>query len=218
MKISNASFYSFSMLIASLALACLASNAPAQAGASRLSLSLDQAIVTAMPGQTLLFTGVLQNLPTDTEGVGETLTLASDTIPPPSSTDITVDDSPYNGAPGEPGYDYFFGTSETLAPNATISDLPLFNVDVLANATVGEIVTGTFTADYSDSRGNALTDPVNFIIDVVPLPTREPSGLATMLLAAFGLGLMMMRGVWRSRRWFRSALAENPNPMRVQST
>lgn len=179
------------VICAALSFCCLATIAHAQGGTSVLTFSLDQATATAAPGQTVVFSGVLTNSPTDSGGTGDTLTLTA-ANPIVTSSDATIDASPF--------LTYILGTSDTLAPNATSGDISLFDVDILAGATAGEVINGTFEIDYSDSAGNSLSaGPENFTINVAA-PTPEPSAFTVLLIAVLGLGMLMGSRSLRSRQ------------------
>lgn len=196
-----------SSIIAALLFAVFAQTpAAAQTGTSVLSLTLDNPFVIGTPGEDVLITGELTNIPTDSNGIGDALSLAGDEIDDVTPNNVTVNDSPYLFGPE---FDYLLGTPVTLAPGATTGSIDLFYVDVPANETPGTTITGGFGVDWVDSAGNywagdgstgGPSDLQSFMVNVVP----ESSGL---LLMVFGLATLSVLSLWRV--WQHEAKSES---------
>ena len=185
-------------LLFALILGLLTSHAHAQTvGTSVLTVTLDSGgVLTATPGQDVLFTGIFTNVPTDINNTGDTLTISgTDTGSfTQNGSDAFYDDTPYLSVPGEPGYDALNGTPDTVGTGLSTGDLGLFNIDVLSTATPGEQILGTYTADYTDSSSSAFTTaPVSFTVNVLaPQVTAVPEPSTSAELLAGMVALMLI--------------------------
>jgi hypothetical protein len=164
-----------SLLAPSLAIACLLAAGTA-AKADSLSIVLDQAFQSGLPGDVIAFDATVTNTSSATENLnGDTFIIDGP---------LTVDDSPFDNTSVWP---------LTLGAGDSVSGL-LFNVDIPTDAAQG-LYTGTFEitgGHYSTNEGFEIGS-ANFDVQVTP----EPPTWELMALS-----LMALLGVtaWNSRR------------------
>jgi hypothetical protein len=159
-----------SLLAPSLAIACFLA-AGAAARADSLSIVLDQAFQSGLPGDVIAFDATVTNTSSATENLnGDTFNV---------DAPLTVDDSPFDNTSVWP---------LTLGAGDSVSGL-LFNVDIPADAAQG-LYTGTFdiTGGHYSTNEEFVIGFANFDVVVTPEPpTWELMALALMgFLAYYG--------------------------------
>jgi hypothetical protein len=161
-----------SLLAPSLAIACLLA-AGTTAKADSLSIVLDEAYQSGLPGDTIAFDATVTNTSSATENLnGDQFVF--------SSSDLTGDDSPFDNTSVWP---------LTLGAGDSVSGL-LFNVDISPDAALG-LDTGTFDilGGHYSTNEQFVIGSADFTVNVTP----EPSSLWLLLSGMAGLGATLPR-------------------------
>jgi PEP-CTERM motif-containing protein len=161
-----------SLLAPSLAIACLLA-AGTMAKADSLSIVLDEAYQSGLPGDVIAFDATVTNTSSATENLnGDNFSV--------DSTDLTVDDSPFDDTSVWP---------LTLGAGDSVSGL-LFYVDIDPDAALG-LDTGTFEilGGHYSTNEQFVIGSADFNVNVTP----EPSSLWLLLSGMVGLGATLRR-------------------------
>ena len=194
LKKCSSRYAGLSLLVGLSCLCCQTS-----ARAQLVITSTNPNIFTATPGQTVSLNAMVQNLfSTSFYFLGDNANFTSaagptEIGPPTSNLTVALDDTPFAGSGGSPGFPPPLAAGEKR-------QMPLANIFVGQNATPGTY-NGYFTIQGNTDPNGVALDQVtqNFQLTVQAIP--ETSTLLS-------LGLLVSFGAWNFRRLRRTPVGE----------